>query len=92
MIGMPMVVLRIPPDGSALVKVEKADPPQLYFKIYDLLSYRKDFGKWEKPESLYDPPYERTFPVGLLPRVKKFLNSRGGYRVRVKDERQVRGG
>ncbi len=84
---MPMVVLRIP-DGSALVKVEKADP-QVYFRIYELLSYKKDFGKWEKPESLYDP-YERTFPVGVLPRVKKFLNSKG-YRVRVRDERQVRG-
>ncbi len=84
---MPMVVLRIP-DGSALVKVEKAEP-SVYFKIYDLLTYKKDYGKWEKPESLYDP-YEKTFPVGLLPRVKKFLNSKG-YRVRIKDERQVRG-
>ncbi|NJE46375.1 DEAD/DEAH box helicase [Thermococcus sp. GR7] len=82
-----MVVLRIP-DGSALVYIEKADP-QVYFRIYELLTYKKDFGKWEKPESLYDP-YERTFPVGVLPRVKKFLNSKG-YRVRVKDERQVRG-
>ncbi len=84
---MPMVVLRIP-DGSALVRVEKAEP-SVYFKIYDLLTYKKDYGKWEKPESLYDP-YEKTFPVGLLPRVKKFLNSKG-YRVRVKDERQIRG-
>ncbi len=84
---MPMVVLRIP-DGSALVKVEKAEP-SVYFKIYDLLTYKKDYGKWEKPESLYDP-YEKTFPVGLLPRVKKFLNGRG-YRVRVKDERKIRG-
>ncbi|WP_206205238.1 DEAD/DEAH box helicase [Thermococcus sp. GR6] len=84
---MPVVVLRIP-DGSALVYIEKADP-QVYFRIYELLTYKKDFGKWEKPESLYDP-YERTFPVGVLPRVKKFLNSKG-YRVRVKDERQVRG-
>ncbi|WP_297476258.1 DEAD/DEAH box helicase [Thermococcus sp.] len=82
-----MIVLRIP-DGSALVRIEKADP-QLYFKIYELLSYRRDFGKWDKPESLYDP-YEKTFPVGLVPRVKKFLNSKG-YRVRVKDERRVRG-
>ncbi|WP_206204367.1 DEAD/DEAH box helicase [Thermococcus sp. LS1] len=84
---MPVVVLRIP-DGSALVYIEKADP-QVYFRIYELLTYKKDFGKWEKPESLYDP-YEKTFPVGVLPRVKKFLNSKG-YRVRVKDERQVRG-
>ncbi len=84
---MPMVVLRIP-DRSALVRIEKAEP-QLYFKIYELLTYRKDYGKWEKPESLYDP-YERTFPVGLLPRVKKFLNCKG-YRVRVKDERKIRG-
>ena len=84
---MPMVVLRIP-DGSALVRIEKAEP-SVYFKIYNLLTYKKDYGKWEKPESLYDP-YEKTFPVGLLPRVKKFLNSKG-YRVRVKDERQVRG-
>ncbi len=84
---MPMVVLRIP-DGSALVHIEKADP-QLYFKIYDLLTYKKDFGRWEKPESLYDP-YEKTFPVGVLPRVKKFLNSQG-YRVRIKDERKIRG-
>ncbi len=84
---MPMVVLRIP-DGSALVKVEKAEP-SVYFKIYDLLTYKKDYGKWEKPESLYDP-YEKTFPVGLLPRVKKFLNSKG-YRVRIKDERKIRG-
>ncbi|NJE30863.1 DEAD/DEAH box helicase [Thermococcus sp. 18S1] len=82
-----MVTLRIP-DGSALVRIEKADP-QVYFKIYELLSYKRDFGKWEKPESLYDP-YEKTFPVGVLPRVKKFLNCKG-YRVRVKDERQVRG-
>ncbi|AEK72553.1 DNA/RNA repair helicase [Thermococcus sp. 4557] len=84
---MPTVTLRIP-DGSALVWIEKADP-QVYFKIYELLSYKRDFGKWEKPESLYDP-YEKTFPVGVLPRVKKFLNCKG-YRVRVKDERQVRG-
>ena len=84
---MPMVVLKIP-DGSALVKVEKAEP-SVYFKIYELLTYKKDYGKWEKPESLYDP-YEKTFPVGLLPRVKKFLNS-WGYRVRIKDERKVRG-
>lgn len=84
---MPVVVLRIP-DGSALVYVEKADP-QVYFRIYELLTYRKDFGKWEKPESLYDP-YEKTFPVGVLPRVKKFLNSKG-YRIRVKDEREVGG-
>jgi len=84
---MPMVVLRIP-DGSALVKVERAEP-SVYFKIYDLLTYKKDYGKWEKPESLYDP-YEKTFPVGLLPRVKKFLNSKG-YRVRIKDERKIRG-
>ena len=84
---MPMVVLRIP-DGSALVHIEKADP-QLYFKIYELLTYKKDFGRWEKPESLYDP-YEKTFPVGVLPRVKGFLNSQG-YRVRVKDERKLRG-
>ena len=84
---MPMVTLRIP-DGSALVKIEKAEP-KVYFLVYDLLTYKKDYGKWEKPESLYDP-YEKTFPVGLLPRVKKFLNSKG-YRVRVIDERKVRG-
>ncbi|NJE02497.1 DEAD/DEAH box helicase [Thermococcus sp. JdF3] len=84
---MPTVTLRIP-DGSALVRIEKADP-QVYFKIYELLSYKRDFGKWEKPESLYDP-YEKTFPVGVLPRVKKFLNCKG-YRVRVKDERQIKG-
>ncbi|ASJ11336.1 DNA repair protein Rad25 [Thermococcus sp. P6] len=82
-----MVTFRIP-DSSALVRVEKADP-KVYFRIYDFLTYRKSFGKWEKPESLYDP-YERTFPVGLLPRVKKFLNSTG-YRVRIRDERKVRG-
>ncbi|WP_457741743.1 DEAD/DEAH box helicase [Thermococcus sp.] len=82
-----MVVLRIP-ESSALVKVEKAEP-SVYFKIYDLLTYKRDYGKWEKPESLYDP-YEKTFPVGLLPRVKKFLNSKG-YRVRIKDERKIRG-
>ncbi|WP_297070451.1 DEAD/DEAH box helicase [Thermococcus sp.] len=84
---MPLVTFHIP-NGSALVYVEKADP-QIYFKIYDLLTYRRDFGRWEKPESLYDP-YERSFPVGLLPRVKKYLNSKG-YRVRVKDEREVTG-
>ncbi len=84
---MPMVVLRIP-DGSALVHIEKADP-HLYFKIYELLTYKKDFGRWEKPESLYDP-YEKTFPVGVLPRVKKFLNTQG-YRVRIKDERKLMG-
>ncbi|NPA48041.1 MAG: DEAD/DEAH box helicase [Thermococci archaeon] len=80
-----MVRLRIP-RGSALVHVEKADP-QVYFQIYDLLTYRKDYGRWEKPESLYDP-YERTFPVGLIPRVKKALNA-AGYRVRIIDERRV---
>ncbi len=87
LIAMSMVTFRIP-DGSALVYIEKADP-QIYFKIYDLLTYRRDFGRWEKSESLYDP-YERSFPVGLLPRVKKYLNSKG-YRVRIKDERRVRG-
>jgi len=80
-----MVRLRIP-KRSAMVHVEKADP-QVYFRIYDLLTYRKDYGRWEKPESLYDP-YERTFPVGLIPRVKKVLNA-DGYRVRVIDERQI---
>lgn len=84
---MPMVTLRIP-KGSAMVHIEKADP-QLYFKIYELLTYKKDFGKWEKPESLYDP-YTKTFPVGLLPRVREFLREKG-YRVRVKDEREIGG-
>ncbi|AEH25333.1 DEAD/DEAH box helicase [Pyrococcus yayanosii] len=82
-----MVVFRIP-EGSARVKVERADP-KVYFQIYNLLSFRRDFGRWDKAESLYDP-YTNTFPVGLLPRVKKFLNSKG-YRVRVKDERVVEG-
>ncbi|MFA4641177.1 DEAD/DEAH box helicase [Pyrococcus kukulkanii] len=82
-----MVVFRIL-RGSAKVKVERADP-RVYFQIYNLLSFRKDFGKWDKAESLYDP-YTNTFPVGLLPRVKKFLNSKG-YRVRIKDERVVEG-
>ncbi len=85
---MSMVRLRIPED-SALVHVEKADP-QVYFKIYDLLTYRRDYGRWDKPESLYDP-YEKTFPVGLIPRVKAFLNSIG-YRVRIVDERTVKSG
>lgn len=84
---MPMVTLRIP-KGSAMVHIEKADP-QLYFKIYELLTYKKDFGKGEKPESLYDP-YTKTFPVGLLPRVREFLREKG-YRVRVKDEREIGG-
>ncbi|ASJ15882.1 DNA repair protein Rad25 [Thermococcus chitonophagus] len=82
-----MVVFRIP-KGSAKVKVERADP-KVYFQIYNLLSFGKDFGKWDRAESLYDP-YTNTFPVGLLPRVKKFLNSKG-YRVRIKDERVVEG-
>ncbi|AAL80250.1 ATP-dependent helicase [Pyrococcus furiosus DSM 3638] len=82
-----MIVFRIP-EGSAKVKIEKADP-KVYFQIYDLLSYRKDYGRWNKAESLYDP-YTNTFPVGLLPRVKKFLNSKG-YRVRIKDERKIEG-
>ena len=84
---MGMVKLRIP-EGSAKVIIEKADP-KVYFQIYDLLSYKKDYGKWEKPESLYDP-YEKTFPVGLLPRVKTFLNCKG-YRVRIIDERKDMG-
>ncbi|WP_297497939.1 DEAD/DEAH box helicase [Thermococcus sp.] len=82
-----MVTLRIP-DGSALVRIEKAEP-KVYFLVYDLLTYKKDYGKWEKPESLYDP-YEKTFPIGLLPRVKKSLNSKG-YRVRIIDERKGKG-
>ncbi|ASJ02736.1 DNA repair protein Rad25 [Thermococcus profundus] len=82
-----MVTMRIP-DRSTRVYVEKAEP-KVYFKIYDLLTYKKDYGKWEKPESLYDP-YTNSFPVGLIPRVKKFLNSKG-YRVRIKDERRVMG-
>ncbi|WP_456394071.1 DEAD/DEAH box helicase [Thermococcus sp.] len=82
-----MVRLRIP-KGSAKVIIEKADP-KIYFQIYDLLSYKKDYGKWEKPESLYDP-YEKTFPVGLLPCVKTFLNCKG-YRVRIIDERDDMG-
>ncbi|MFA4646966.1 DEAD/DEAH box helicase [Pyrococcus kukulkanii] len=82
-----MVVFRIP-RGSAKVKVERADP-KVYFQIYNLLSFRKDFGRWDKAESLYDP-YTNTFPVGLLLRVKKFLNSKG-YRVKIKDERIVEG-
>lgn len=76
------------PKGSTRAYVEKAEP-KVYFKIYDLLTYKKDYGKWEKPESLYDP-YTNSFPVGLVPRVKKFLNSKG-YRVRVKDEREPGG-
>ena len=84
---MGMVRLRIP-EGSAKVIIEKADP-KIYFQIYDLLSYKKDYGKWEKPESLYDP-YEKTFPVGLLPRVKTFLNCKE-YRVRIIDERDATG-
>ena len=84
---MPMVTLRIP-NKSAKVIIEKAEP-KVYFMIYEALSYKKNFGKWEKSESLYDP-YEKSFPVGLIPRVKKFLNSKG-YRVRVIDEREVEG-
>ncbi|HIP75408.1 MAG TPA: ATP-dependent helicase, partial [Thermococcus paralvinellae] len=82
-----MVTLRIP-NKSAKVIIEKAEP-KVYFMIYEALSYKKNFGKWEKSESLYDP-YEKSFPVGLIPRVKKFLNSKG-YRVRVIDEREVEG-
>ncbi|NJE07477.1 DEAD/DEAH box helicase [Thermococcus sp. M39] len=82
-----MVTLRIP-NKSAKVIIEKAEP-KVYFMIYEALSYKRDFGKWEKPESLYDP-YEKSFPVGLIPRVKKLLNSRG-YRVRIIDEREVEG-
>jgi len=79
--------LRIP-DKSALVYVEKADP-KVYFMIYEELTYRKSFGKWEKPESLYNP-HTKSFPVGLIPRVKSLLNSKG-YRVRIIDEREIKG-
>ncbi|WP_457754748.1 DEAD/DEAH box helicase [Thermococcus sp.] len=82
-----MVTLRIP-NKSAKVIIEKAEP-KIYFMIYEALSYKRDFGKWEKPESLYDP-YEKSFPVGLIPRVKRLLNSKG-YRVRIIDEREVEG-
>ncbi len=85
---MSMVRLRIPMN-SVLVHIVKADP-QVYFMVYDLLTYRKDYGRWEKPESLYDP-YERTFPVGLIPRVKTSLNG-AGYRIRIIDERKVESG
>ncbi len=84
---MAMVTLRIP-NKSAKVIIEKAEP-KIYFMIYEALSYKRDFGKWEKPESLYDP-YEKSFPVGLIPRVKRLLNSKG-YRVRIIDEREVEG-
>lgn len=84
---MGMVTLRIP-NKSAKVIVEKA-PPKVYFTVYEALTYRKDYGKWEKPESLYDP-FERSFPIGLIPRVKKILNSKG-HRVRIIDEREVEG-
>lgn len=84
---MSMVTLRIP-NKSAKAIIEKAEP-KVYFMIYESLSYKRDFGKWEKPESLYDP-YEKSFPVGLIPRVKKLLNSKG-YRVRIIDEREVEG-
>jgi replicative superfamily II helicase len=84
---MPTVTMRIP-DGSTRVYVEKADP-KVYFQIYNLLTYKKDYGKWEKPESLYDP-YTNSFPVGLVPRVRAFLKEKG-YRVRVRDERIIRG-
>ncbi|WP_297488164.1 DEAD/DEAH box helicase [Thermococcus sp.] len=75
------------PEGSTLVYIRKADP-KVYFLIYDLLTYRKNFGKWEKPESLYDP-YSNSFPLGLLYRVRKFLKEKG-YSVRVYDRRKVR--
>ncbi len=84
---MAMVTLRIP-NKSAKVIIEKAEP-KVYFMIYEALSYKRDFGKWEKPESLYNP-YEKSFPVGLIPKVKKLLNSKG-YRVRIIDERKVEG-
>ena len=85
--AMKVVTLRIP-DKSALVYVEKADP-KVYFMIYEELTYRKSFGKWEKPESLYNP-HTKSFPVGLIPRVKSLLNSKG-YRVRIIDEREIKG-
>lgn len=84
---MRVVTLRIP-DKSALAYVEKADP-KVYFMIYEELTYRKSFGKWEKPESLYNP-HAKSFPVGLIPRVKALLNSKG-YRVRIIDEREITG-
>lgn len=84
---MRVVTLRIP-DKSALAYVEKADP-KVYFMIYEELTYRKSFGKWEKPESLYNP-HTKSFPVGLIPRVKALLNSKG-YRVRIIDEREITG-
>jgi len=85
--AMRVVTLRIP-DKSALVYVEKADP-KVYFMIYEELTYRKSFGKWEKPESLYNP-HTKSFPVGLIPRVKGLLNSKG-YRLRIIDEREIKG-
>jgi len=81
---MVMVRFRIP-KNSSLVRIFSPDP-KVYFMIYNLLTYRRDFGRWEKPESLYDP-YEKTFPVGLVPRVKSFLNLKG-YRVHIVDERE----
>ncbi|MDV3103681.1 DEAD/DEAH box helicase [Thermococcus waiotapuensis] len=84
---MPAVTLKIP-DGSTKVYVQKGEP-RVYFQIYNLLTYKRDFGKWEKPESLYDP-YTNSFPVGLLPRVRGFLKEKG-YGVRVRDEREIRG-
>lgn len=79
------VSVRIP-DRSAKAIIINA-PPKAYFLIENLLTYKKSYGRWETSESLYDP-YERSFPLGLIPRVREFLKSKG-MRLRVKDERKV---
>ncbi|AIF69827.1 hypothetical protein PAP_07185 [Palaeococcus pacificus DY20341] len=76
------------PDKSAKAIIVNA-PPKAYFLIENLLTYKRDFGKWEKSESIYDP-YERSFPIGVIPRVREYLKSKG-LRLRVKDERKVYG-
>ncbi|WP_048148246.1 DEAD/DEAH box helicase [Palaeococcus ferrophilus] len=81
------ITLRIP-DGSARAYIVNA-PPKAYFLIENLLTYKRDFGKWKRAETIYDP-YERALPVGVIPRVREFFREKG-IRVRVRDERTVKG-
>ncbi|WP_456326136.1 DEAD/DEAH box helicase [Palaeococcus sp. (in: euryarchaeotes)] len=79
------VSVRIP-DRSAKAIIINA-PPKAYFLIENLLTYKKSYGRWETSESLYDA-YERSFPLGLIPRIREFLKSKG-MRLRVRDERRI---
>ena len=82
------VSVRIP-DRSAKAIIINA-PPKAYFLIENLLTYKKSYGRWETSESLYDA-YERSFPLGLISRIREFLKSKG-MRLREKDLFHTSGG